>query len=229
MAVGEVPLTLVDCGPLKARLTEASCARRWRAAQDADPAPWDSLHHCKTCPLGAMRAGMSMSVASDAATIAAFHVVCPRCGRQSLRIIRGRWCVSCYNREREASAGRNAKGTAPRIASVIHAEALAVTASDAPRIMTVDRVVSRAEACAVAARQAGPGAIIGVPPLAALLPPGVTVTIPMMLPMGEPAHDLAAAPPPRSLIAGIRRRAARTIPLPRPTDRAYAAQPALPL
>ncbi len=77
------------------------------------------------------------------------------------RLINGRYCISCYNRTAEAVRGRNSKGTRPRLADVIHPEALAVGSS----IVRIDHVVSRPEALVIAARQAGPGCIVGVPPL----------------------------------------------------------------
>lgn len=39
--------------------------------------------------------------------------ICARCHRGAMRLIWGHICVSCYNREREAVIGRNAKGRAP--------------------------------------------------------------------------------------------------------------------
>jgi hypothetical protein len=160
--MAEPTLTLVDCAPLSARLTERSCVKRWRSAQGAEPPAWDSLRHCHTCPIGALRAGETAAVARNAAIVAAVSHYCPRCDRVAARLINGRTCVSCYNRTREAVMGLNAKGTRPRIADVIHAEALALGAE---RLVTVDRVATRVEAAVVAARQVGPGAIIGVPPL----------------------------------------------------------------
>lgn len=154
---------------MSARLTERSCIKRWTAAQGAEPPSWDSLRHCHTCPIGALRAGKTASVATNAAIVSALNHYCPRCDRVASRLINGRTCVSCYNRTREAVLGRNAKGTRPRIADLIHAETVAVGAGEGePRLVTVDRVTSRVEAVVLAARQAGPGSVIGVPPL--LLP-----------------------------------------------------------
>lgn len=160
--MAEPALILVDCVPLSARLTERSCVKRWRSAQGAEPPPWDSLRHCHTCPIGALRAGETVQVANNAAIVAAVSHHCPRCERQAARLINGRTCVSCYNRTREAMLGANAKGTRPKIMDVIHAEALSIGGA---RLVTVDRVLSRMEAVVVAARQVGPGATIGIPPL----------------------------------------------------------------
>jgi hypothetical protein len=41
--------------------------------------------------------------------------ICPRCRRGGSRMIGGRLCVSCWNREREVKIGRNAKNTRPQL------------------------------------------------------------------------------------------------------------------
>jgi hypothetical protein len=155
---------------MKARIMEAGCIRMWRSTQDRSPQPHEARYACITCPLGPQRAGVGVAEAVAAASAAvvdrAFGRVCPRCERLAARLINGRSCISCYNRTREAVIGANAKGTRPQIMDVIHAEALAIAVADvAPRLVTVEHVVSRTEAIGIAARQAGPGAIIGIPPL----------------------------------------------------------------
>ena len=94
--------------------------------------------------------------------------VCPRCERQAPRFINGRFCISCYNRDREARLGRNAKGGRPRICTSIHPERLAVAGAVASRPVVVDRVMSRPEAIAILARQGTAGLVVGLP---AWLPP----------------------------------------------------------
>lgn len=166
---------LVDCPPMRSRMMERSCVRMWTSARDVAPRPEESRHACLTCPLGAQRAGVNVAEAVAAASAAAveqaFGRVCPRCTRPAARLIHGRWCIDCYNRDREARIGRNAKGTPPQIAALIHPEAVTVAPpAQPPRMVVVERVTSRSEAVAVAARQAGPGAIIGVPPLVLVRP-----------------------------------------------------------
>ena len=108
---------LVDCAPMRSRMLERSCVRMWTSARDAPPRPEESRHACLTCPLGAQRAGVDRSVAVAAASAAAMEQalgrVCPRCARPAGRLINGRFCISWYNRDREARIGRNAKGTPP--------------------------------------------------------------------------------------------------------------------
>lgn len=47
-------------------------------------------------------------------------MICPRCGAGTTRMIEGRKCINCYNRQREYVAGRNAKGTAPTKMRPLH-------------------------------------------------------------------------------------------------------------
>ena len=166
---------LVDCPPMKSRMTAAGCVRLWRSGQERPPAPHEARSACMTCALGPQRAGIDVASAERqaraAALAAAMRQLCPRCERVAGRLINGRFCISCYNRDREARIGRNAKGTPPSIAARIHAATLAVApGAEPPRVIAVERVVSRIEAIAVAARQAGPGATIGVAPLTLAVP-----------------------------------------------------------
>lgn len=156
---------LVECPPLRSRMTKAGCVRMWTSTQDKPPAPHEARAACIGCALGPQRAGIDVAAAEAQARAAALaetmRNLCPRCERVAPRLIHGRTCVSCYNRTAEAVRGFNAKGTRPRLADIIHPEALVVGG----RILTVEHVATRGEAVAIVARQAGPGAIIGVPAL----------------------------------------------------------------
>lgn len=71
--------------------------------------PGNRLFRCRSCPIGAAHAGEEVSFFS-----ALFGSdICPRCGKGTTRMIQGRICVSCRNREYELLRGRNAKGTVP--------------------------------------------------------------------------------------------------------------------
>lgn len=156
---------LVECPPLRSRMTKAGCVRMWTSTQDKPPAPHEARAACVTCPLGAQRSGIDVAAAEAQARAAALaetmRSLCPRCERVAPRLIHGRTCVSCYNRTAEAVRGFNAKGTRPRLADIIHPEALVV----GDGLVVVPNVATRIEAMAIAARQVGPGAIIGVPAL----------------------------------------------------------------
>src|SRR5450759_2593872 len=98
-------------------LSTSGCGRLWEAAQIKHAAkklePWEGIATCHTCPIGARNAGREMeAVFQPAAALACY---CPRCNRPASRLINGRLCISCYNRDREAAIGRNAKGSRPRL------------------------------------------------------------------------------------------------------------------
>jgi hypothetical protein len=169
---------LVECPPMRSRMTKAGCVRMWSSTREQPPAPHEARSACIGCALGPQRAGIDVAAAQAqaraAAVAEAMRHVCPRCERPTTRLIRGRTCVSCYNRTGEAIRGRNAKGTPPvRILERIRTESLAICApAGEVRVVVVEHVTSRTEAAAIVARVAGPGAVIGVPPLTVPVAPG---------------------------------------------------------
>ncbi|WP_431860191.1 hypothetical protein [Azospirillum sp.] len=92
-------------------------------------------------------------------TADALSCICPRCTREASRLIKGRLCVSCYNREREVERGRNAKGTTPRLGARLHREVLAVNDGTAVRVEVFEHVTSRVEALITVAKRAT-GAVV---------------------------------------------------------------------
>jgi hypothetical protein len=126
------------CEKTQMRLTRPGCARLWVAANDKDrrPREWEGKFACLACPLGARHAEKPIS--ATAPLQEAWRMCCPRCRRLTLRIIKNRFCPSCYNRAREASSGvmANAKGSPPiKILEKLHPESVAV--SDGETIKTV--------------------------------------------------------------------------------------------
>src|SRR5690242_4761066 len=87
------------CDRQRMTLSTASCAKLWDSAQRKKPEPWESRFACRNCPVGAAHAGKQ--VEPMAAVVDELRQVCPRCTRWAGRLINGRLCVSCYNRERE--------------------------------------------------------------------------------------------------------------------------------
>lgn len=69
----------------------------------------DGILTCRGCPIGAAHANRTHVEYSQyfGATI------CPRCRRGTTRMIQGRVCVSCRNREYEVERGANARGNVP--------------------------------------------------------------------------------------------------------------------
>ena len=63
---------------------------------------------CARCPVGAHHAGR------QAPPQHLTEHACARCERVGQRIIQGRLCVSCFNRQLELERGRDRKGNAPR-------------------------------------------------------------------------------------------------------------------
>lgn len=102
-------LHLFQCEPYRARLTSKACAARYREANDARGREAERIVHCRSCPIGASHAGVDQTYFSQYYDT----LLCPRCHKTWLRIIKGRVCVSCYNRERELVRGYNAKGIFP--------------------------------------------------------------------------------------------------------------------
>jgi len=92
--------------PGKLTLSDVSCANQYRASQTKD---WRyRLPHCVDCQIGAKNAGMDVGAPFQ------HKAVCVRCGSGDGRMVMGRLCMSCYNREREWRLGKNAKGGVPR-------------------------------------------------------------------------------------------------------------------
>jgi hypothetical protein len=101
-------LKMFRCTRYAADITVKSCSGRWRKAKDAPPW-WSQYEQCRRCPLGAFHDGQGLVRYSRHHA----NMICPRCGKGTTRMIGGSRCVSCYNRERELRAGRNARGNAP--------------------------------------------------------------------------------------------------------------------
>ena len=74
---------------------------------------------CARCPIGAAHAGRSAPPRHQGES------TCARCERIGQRIVRGRLCVSCFNREAEVERGYNRKGVPPQL--VLYAADLLVS------------------------------------------------------------------------------------------------------
>lgn len=147
------------CEAHEAIVTDSGCAARFAKAQGRarrtngqlflsgrgmDDVRADSklaMDACQRCPLGALHAGAapvthSAHYASDQ---------CPRCGFGTNRMIAGRVCVNCYNREREVLSGRNGRGNRPKRLAPIHTFSMRL-AVDGRRFAAIeDRATSATE------------------------------------------------------------------------------------
>lgn len=114
--------TFFVCDRLHGEVSVEWCAKTWGEVNSpVQPKRWrdkSSMRErtCRRCPLGASHAGVEFVPPS----VVVDSQICPRCRRQAERLIRGRLCVSCYNRDRERQIGRNAKGTKPKYLPAVH-------------------------------------------------------------------------------------------------------------
>jgi len=147
------------CDRRRMTLSRPGCARLWQSAQDNRPEPYEGRFACLTCPVGARHSGKTISAA--VASVEALRQVCPRCRRQTSRMINGRFCPSCDMRHREALAGRNRKGTRPQLCDRLHVQRLTVVDGAGPRVVEQDHVVDLVELLIVHARVATGAVIFG--------------------------------------------------------------------
>lgn len=145
-------LRMFHCAEFSCSISTEGCASRWTSAQAPEPngkdpeaqRAWDALMPCRGCPIGAQHAG------AESVEYSAFFgsMICPRCRRGAVRFIQNRVCVSCYNREREMAAGRNARGNRPRQLErrPLHSIRMTLRIDGVPRREVVPAVVDTLEA-----------------------------------------------------------------------------------
>lgn len=133
------------CLPMAATLATEACAGNWRASNERDA---ERLLKCRTCPVGAIHAG---DTAASMSPLRGTRI-CSRCLIGTTRLIHSWLCVSCYNREREWRAGRNAKGKIPSRMLPLHRRTLKVVEAGAVRIAERDLTVSLEELMAAELR-----------------------------------------------------------------------------
>jgi hypothetical protein len=132
------------CTAYRATLSREACADRWRSSQGATGAVAERVSLCRGCVIGASHAGHEPVVYSRHYGAA----MCPRCRKPSFRIIGGRVCVSCANREYELIKGLNARGTVPVILAArppVNRRLIEV-ANDIARPIEATNVIDLAEA-----------------------------------------------------------------------------------
>lgn len=155
-------LVMMQCDVLHMRLSTAGCARLFRKAQGAILRR-DAPNPCRCCPIGASHAGRVVAPLASAQQY--LKSMCQRCGVAGRRIVNKTYCVSCYNRDREAAIGRNRKGNCPALASALHGVTLAIGQAGKIKHTFSPRVLGRVEAIRAAARVAKGPIAFGVPPL----------------------------------------------------------------
>lgn len=155
-----VGLEIFHCDRMAARLSTAGCAKMWISVGKRPPQIGEARMACIGCPIGAKHAGVDPEVAARAARQAELQEVCARCTTAHRRMVGKTHCVNCYNRLREASIGRDARGRPPRFAAALHRVSLLVTGGGpALQVRHYSRVTSRAEALLMAAMDSAGAAI----------------------------------------------------------------------
>ena len=95
-----------NCARLSATLSTTACASQWSTAA--------STSSCAGCGIGRQHHAAAAPGSAAAPRVRDRSRECLRCGRTDLRLVQAVGiCVSCYNRQREANIGRNAKGMPP--------------------------------------------------------------------------------------------------------------------
>jgi hypothetical protein len=146
-------LEMMRCDKRSMTLSKAGCAKLWESAQANRPKEWEGRFACLGCRVGAMSAGKTMPVTAEA--VEAWRMVCPRCRKPAQRMIKERFCISCFNRDAEVRRGRNSKGAPPKeLIARLHPEIVAVSDGAAARIVREENVVDLTELIVLHARAA---------------------------------------------------------------------------
>lgn len=125
------------CDRKQANLSISACSTMWNAAQEATGRDAERLEVCRACSIGAAHAGKRVIARSKLYGAA----ICPRCRRGAIRMINNTRCISCYNREREVLAGRNAKGGVPSKLRKLYPIEITYAVDGVPRRYKSDRAV----------------------------------------------------------------------------------------
>ncbi len=120
-----------SCKKLSAIMSTDECVGRHARAIAGD----DRVSACRFCPIGATHSGKvdPLRAASTSAKVSIIgcsdsSTRCTRCGRSDLRIIHsgGGLCISCWNRQREWTLCRNARGTEPKTFVPLHSRRVGI-------------------------------------------------------------------------------------------------------
>ncbi len=142
---------LFTCTKTGMRLTPAGCGRLYLSTHEKRPKEWEGRFACLGCQVGKVNAGGEPAGPAELAA-EVWHDVCARCLTSGSRVINGRLCVSCYNRDREAAIGRDRKGHRPVLADAIHPVTIVMQRGDQVERLHADRVLAAAEMMVAAAK-----------------------------------------------------------------------------
>lgn len=124
------------CDRLQATIQPQACAVNWERATSGA-----GMLRCRGCRIGPEHSGDRQANAHPLRG----QLVCSRCQRGATRLVQSWLCISCYNRDREWAAGRNAKGSYPSRMLRLDPRALAYTEAGEPRVLRRARSQSREE------------------------------------------------------------------------------------
>ena len=110
-AIEGAPGRYFKCPKGVGKLSDKSCNSLYTEAMSPKGLREGLRFQCRGCPVGAVHSGVKPLKANASRFLSS--LTCARCIRPTSRLIRGLICVSCYNREREALIGKNAKGNKP--------------------------------------------------------------------------------------------------------------------
>lgn len=133
------------CERHRATLSTEACAANWRSGNHLNN---EDRIACRCCPIGAAHAGEGDASMSPLKGVK----ICSRCHRTAVRLIFGRVCVSCYNREREQTLGKNAKGVPPSKLPPLRPMTLRFICGGRPAMVTLDRAMDTLELIVAALR-----------------------------------------------------------------------------
>lgn len=141
-----VPGQYFDCPHGMGMLSVKACAAAYCDAMSPSGLKEGRRASCRSCPVGAMHAGVSPVEQSLSRFLGSG--TCSRCHGDARRLIRGSICVSCYNREREVLLDRNAKGGKPIHGKPIYSLTVSINIENGQQaqVRRMDKVTSRQEA-----------------------------------------------------------------------------------
>lgn len=124
------------------RLTPGACASSWKFAKTLPADSSLSATKCKGCHVGARNAGERVE---ESLEVDQLDKLCARCGRGAKKMVYGKICVSCANRQYEFIKGKNARGNRPTGIPYLVSRAARLMLT-APRQLELEYVACGAEA-----------------------------------------------------------------------------------
>jgi hypothetical protein len=97
----------------------------------------------------------------SAAAAETWRACCDRCLVGGSRLIGRKLCISCYNRDREASIGRDRKGNRPRLIDALHVVTMTIVRDGVASDLQADRALSAVEVMVAEGKDATTALVFG--------------------------------------------------------------------